>query len=111
MERRSKIIILALVLIGLVIILAYLYFSNKLAVFGLCKPGMKYGRGGLVGRFCYTPSGYEGQSCNKKTDCGNGNAQCVVGKNETNGGVCRDVVFGCTPFIDNEGNIQSICID
>lgn len=88
------------------------YFSDLLVPFGLCRPGMKFVQGPFGEKFCYTPSGFEGQPCDRQTDCGTGGC-ILVDENRTTGkGICKDVAFGCIQTIDEDGNIgPMICID
>ncbi len=78
-----------------------------------CPEGQLIGRG-LGPAFCYTPSGHNGQPCDRSTDCGGGscvlvNASASVGKGE-----CHDLPFGCFVRIDENGSFDPtavLCVD
>ena len=76
-----------------------------------CPEGQLVGKG-LGPAFCYTPTGFAGLPCDRKTDCGGGycflvNENAAVGK-----GVCSDLPFGCHQQIDENGEIQPmLCVD
>ncbi len=113
MKKKTKLII-GIIFLSIIILFVIAYFSNSLALFGLCKPGTKLGRGGFGQRFCYIPSGFEEQPCDKKTDCGTG--ECfLVDPNKTIGkGICRDLPYGCNVRIDENGNFDEkevLCVD
>lgn len=111
MTKKNKVVVLAIVLI-LIIVLIIIYFSGFTGRFGFCPPGKKIG-GGFI-NFCYTPSIFEGKSCDKKTDCGEGN--CVLSHPERakDKGVCDDLMRGCSVYINEAGNYNEkevICVD
>ncbi len=112
MTKKLK-IILAIGMIAIVTLFIVAYFSNSLALLGLCKPGDKIGQG-LGPRFCYTPSGFEGKPCDKATDCGTGGCVLVDSNKTTGKGICRDLPFGCNVWIDENGKFDEnavLCVD
>ena len=113
MTKKLK-IILAIGIIVIVALFIVAYFSNSLALLGLCKPGDKIVQG-LGPHFCYTPSGFAGNPCDKATDCGTAAGCVLVDKNKTIGkGICRDMWLGCNIWIDENGKFDEsgvLCAD
>lgn len=119
-EKRTKLvigIIFTFLFVLIVSAVLYLYLNNSLAVIGLCKPGYKSDE--PFHRFCYKPSGFDGQTCYKASDCPK-DIGCIVymgmisdeilkdpSLNELKvRGVCSDVVNGCFIPKDKEGNLK-----
>lgn len=110
MAKKSGFIIIGVIVVIVVILSVYLL--NRPNPFELCKPGEKFMIGPFGERFCYTPSGYEGNPCDTKTDCGTGNCVLINESKKTGRGVCEDVTYGCIQFIDETGSIEpKMCID
>jgi len=110
MNKPFKFFLLVLVIIILLILVAY--FLNFFSKYGLCKPGMKFFEGPFNEKFCYTPSGYGGQPCNKQTDCGTASCVLIDENKIDDGGICIDIVRGCSIQIDKLGELGSmICVD
>lgn len=127
MKKTTKliiVIIIAILLISALFVIAY--YSNHSESLELCKPGDKIGYN-MGGQFCYTPSGFQGKSCDKSTDCGTA-AGCVFiteflrehftdsSKIKLAGskGYCKDLPYGCYVWIDKDGNYnekEDLCVD
>ncbi len=111
-NKRKTIIVIALVVfIGL---FTFAYMTDSLRFLGLCKPGYKFYIAPFAGPSCYKPSGFEGQPCDKSTDCGTGGCRLVNPNVTTGKGVCTDLRFGCNVWIDEEGNFdpkEVLCVD
>jgi hypothetical protein len=63
---------------------------------------------------CYTPSGHQGEPCDRQTDCGTGHCALVNESAASGKGVCRDVMLGCNVWIDGNGSFDTdavLCID
>ena len=77
-----------------------------------CAPGERAITGPFGENFCLMPSGHEGEPCDRESDCGTGNCALVNGAAVTGRGICRDLMFGCNSWIDNEGNAgPELCVD
>lgn len=104
-----------MIILGIIVLTLFVaYFSNALGVFNPCKPGdeiREYTRGG---HFCYTPSGFAGLPCDKKTDCGTGSCSLEDPTKTTEKGTCRDSELGCYIWIDENGEFDEanvVCKD
>lgn len=116
MTKKIKFIIifLTILIISTIIFFVIAFLNGSLEKFGICKPEEKIGYYHIInGKYCYKPSGYEGQFCDKQTDCGT--ASCIlVDENKTTGkGVCKDKTFSeCGYFLDKNGNKErTMCAD
>ncbi len=80
-----------LLALGLILVVAYMYFQNFLVNYGICRLGTKVRvrQDFATTLECYTPSIYEGKKCNLNTDCGNG--QCMFSDGGKENGKCIDV--------------------
>lgn len=112
-----------------------IYSFRTPSIFGLCLPGMKKSYAQRYGeefcripyrikcplgmksaedpffnnkKFCYTPSGYEGNPCNRRGDCGSG--KCILNY-PFRKAKCVDADLLCEERFDKEGNVlESICV-
>jgi len=78
-----------------------------------CPEGQLVGRG-LGPAFCYTPTGKQGQPCDRATECGGGSCVLVNPGAWTGKGECHDLPFGCYVRIDENGNYDPtaiLCVD
>ena len=116
MTKKIKLIIIFLVVIIISTIIFFIvaYLNGYLEKMGICKPGEKIGYYTIINKkYCYKPSGYEGQFCDKQTDCGT--ASCVlINENKTTGkGVCKDKTFSeCGYLLNKNGDKEkTMCFD
>jgi hypothetical protein len=113
--KKNKLILLFIM--GIMILATtflVVYFSNSLAFFNLCKPGEKIRENSRGDHFCYTPSGFAGLPCDKKTDCGTGSCSLEDPTKTTGKGTCRDSNLGCYIWIDENGEFDEsneVCLD
>ena len=88
-------------------------FNGTTARCQRCPPGQVVGRG-LGPAFCYTPTGKEGQPCDRSTDCNGGSCMLVNASAATGKGECHDLPFGCYVRIDGNGGFDPesmLCVD
>lgn len=114
MSKKMKIILAIGIIVMFTLFIIIAYFSNSLVSLGLCKPGDKIGKGLPGPDFCYTPSGFAGNPCDKATDCGSGRCALVDSHKTTDNGICKDLSYGCNVWIDENGKFDvyyEICED
>lgn len=113
-----KKIIIGILLVSLIVLFLLAYMTNSLRFLGLCAPGYKSYLAPFAGPSCYIPSGFAGQPCDRKTDCGNAGCMLVNPNNTIGKGVCVDLPFGCHTWIDENGTWEivnnvtvALCVD
>lgn len=113
MSKKIKLILIILI-ISTIIFFVIAFLNGSLEKLGLCKPGEKIGYYHIINsKYCYKPSGYDGQLCDKQTDCGTASCVLIDENKTTEKGVCKDKAFSeCGYLLDKDGNKEkTLCAD